>query len=162
MDIISNRTMDITQLAMNGLMDRQHAIASNIANVMTPGFQRKEVAFESQLAEIQEKEDLKDYIKGQNSIEYKPPVMDVFTGDIHKYRIPTLQEKAYLQSNVYEQFKPQLVTDIYSGTDNHGNNVELEREMMDLSKTGTKYMVLSNLERRQFSGLSEVIRGNGQ
>ena len=159
MDIITSRTMEITRLAMDGLIDRQHAIASNIANVNTPNFQRKEVAFESQLAEIQEKEDLKDYIKGQNSIEYKPPMMDVFTGEIHKYRVPTLQEKAYLQSNVYDQFRPQLVTDIYSGTDNHGNNVELEREMMDLSKTGTKYMVLSNLERRNFTGLSEVIRG---
>ena len=159
MDLITNRTIEITHLGMNGLMDRQHAIASNIANVMTPGYQRKEVAFESQLAEIQEKENLKDYIKGQNSIEYKPPMLDVFTGDIHKYRIPTQQEKAYLKSNVYDQFKPQLVTDIYSGTDHHGNNVELEREMMDLSKTGTKYMVLSNLERRQFTGLSEVIRG---
>jgi len=159
MDLITSRTMEITHLGMNGLMDRQHAIASNIANVNTPGYQRKEVAFESQLAEIQEKENLKDYIKGLNSVEYKPPMLDVFTGDIHKYRIPTLQEKAYLQSNVYDQFKPQLVTDIYSGTDRQGNNVELEREMMDLSKTGTKYLVLSNLERRQFSGLSEAIRG---
>ncbi len=159
MDLITNRTIEITQLGMNGLMDRQHAIASNIANVMTPGYQRKEVAFESQLAEIREKEELKDYIKGLNSVEYKPPVMDVFTGEVHKYRIPTLQEKAYLQSNVYDQFKPQLVTDMYSGTDSKGNNVELEREMMDLSKTGTKFLVLSNLERRQFSGLSEVIRG---
>ena len=159
MDLITSRTMEITHLGMNGLMDRQHAIASNIANVNTPGYQRKEVAFESQLAEIQEKENLKEYIKGLNSVEYKPPVLDVFTGEVHKYRVPTLQEKAYLQSNAYDQFKPQLVTDIYSGTDHQGNNVELEREMMDLSKTGTKYMVLSNLERRQFSGLSEVIRG---
>ena len=159
MDLITNRTMTITQLGMNGLMDRQHAIASNIANVTTPGYQRKEVAFESQLAEIQEKEDLKDYIKGMNSVEYKPPVVDAYTGDIHKYRIPSQQEKAYLQANVYDQFRPQLVTDVYSGTDSHGNNVELEREMMDLSKTGTKYMVLSTLERRQFSGLSEVIKG---
>jgi len=159
MDLITDRTMNITKLGMDGLMDRQHAIASNIANVMTPNFQRKEVAFESQLAEIQEREDLKDYIKGQNSIEYRPPNVDVFTGEVHKYRVPTLQEKAYLQSNVYEQFKPQLVNDIFSGSDSKGNNVELEREMMDLSKTGTKYLVLSNLERRQFSGLSDVIRG---
>ena len=159
MDLLTNRTMEITHLGMNGLMDRQHAIASNIANVNTPGYQRKEVAFESQLAEIQEKEDLKDYIKGLNSVEYKPPMIDVFTGEIHKYRVPTIQEKAYLQSNVYDQFRPQLVTDVYSGSDNHGNNVELEREMMDLSKTGTKYMVLSNLERRQFTELTEAIRG---
>ena len=159
MDLISNRTIEITKLGMDGLMDRQHAISSNIANVMTPDFQRKEVAFESQLAEIIEKEDLKDYIKGQNSIEYKPPMVDVFTGEIHTYRTPTQQEKAYLQSNTMEQFRPQVVTDLYSGSDSKGNNVELEREMMDLSKTGTRYLVLSNLERSQFSHLSDVIRG---
>ena len=48
---------------------------------------------------------------------------------------------------------------LYKILKDSGNNVELEREMMDLSKTGTKFMVLSNLERRQFTGLSEVIRG---
>ena len=63
MDLISSRTIDITKLAMDGLMDRQQAISSNIANVVTPGYQRKEVAFESQLAKIIEGEDLKEYIK---------------------------------------------------------------------------------------------------
>ena len=157
--IISSRTIEITKLGMDGLMDRQHAISSNIANVMTPDYLRKEVAFESQLAEIIEKEDLKDYIKGQNSIEYIPPNVDVFTGEIHQYRIPTKQEQAYLKSNTMNDFKPQYVNDIYSGTNIDGNNVEIEREMMDLSKTGTQYLVLSNLERKQFSSLSEVIRG---
>ena len=159
MDLITDRTMEITKLGMDGLIDRQHAISSNIANVMTPGFQRKEVAFESQLNEIIEREDLKDYIKSQNSIEYKPPMVDVFTGEIHKYRTPTLQEKAYLQSNSYDQFKPQVVTDIYSGSDSRGNNVELEREMMDLAKTGVRYNVLSNLERRQFQYMNNAITG---
>ena len=159
MDLISSRTIEITKLGMDGLMQRQHAISSNIANVTTPDYQRKEVAFESQLSEIIEKEDLKDYIKGQNSLEYVPPNIDVFTGEVHRYRTPTLQEKAYLKSNVMEDFKPQYVTDVYSGPNVDGNNVELEREMMDLSKTGTRYMVLSNLERRQFTGLGEVIRG---
>lgn len=159
MDLITNRTIEITKLGMDGLMDRQHAVASNIANVMTPGFQRQEVAFESQLSEIIEREDLKDYIKGQNSIEYKPPMVDVFTGEVHTYRTPTMQEKAYLKSNTMEDFKPQVVTDIYSGGDSSGNNVELEREMMDLSKTGTRFLVLSNLEQRQFTHISEAIRG---
>ena len=159
MDLISSRTIDILKLGMDGLMERQQAISSNIANVMTPDYQRKEVAFESQLAEIIEREDLKDYIKGQNSIEYVPPNVDVFTGEIHTYRTPTMQEKAYLMSNSYEDFKPQYVTDYYSGSNSDGNNVELEREMMDLSKTGTRYLVLSNLARRQFSSLSSVIRG---
>ena len=56
MDLITSRTMEISHLGMNGLMDRQQAISSNIANVMTPDYQRKEVAFESQLSEIIEKE----------------------------------------------------------------------------------------------------------
>lgn len=159
MDLISSRTTEVLRLGMNGLMDRQQAISSNIANVMSPDYQRKEVAFESQLAEIIEKEDLKDFIKGQNSIEYKPPMVDVFTGDIHTYRTPTQQEKAYLKANSFDEFKPQYVTDVYSGSNIDGNNVELEREMMDLSKTGTKYLVLSNLERRQFTNLRNVIQG---
>lgn len=159
MDLISSRTIEITKLGMDGLLDRQQAISSNIANVMTPDYQRKEVAFESQLAEIIEKEDLKDYIKGQNSIKYVPPNIDVFTGEIHTYRTPTLQEKAYLKTNTFDEFKPQYVTDVYSGVNSDGNNVELEREMMDLSKTGTQYLVLSTLERKQFAELSEVIKG---
>ena len=159
MDLITSRTIDILHLGMDGLMDRQHAISSNIANVMTPDYKRKEVAFESQLAEIIEREDLKDYIKGQNSIEYVPPNIDVFTGEVHTYRTPTQQEKAYLMTNSCEDFKPQYVTDVYSGSNSDGNNVELEREMMDLSKTGTRYLVLSNLARRQFESLSNVIRG---
>ena len=159
MDIISSRTIEITKLGMDGLMDRQQAISSNMANVMTPDYQRKEVAFESQLAEIIEKENLKDFIKGQNSIKYEPPNVDVFTGEIHTYRTPTMQEKAYLMTNSCEDFKPQYLTDVYSGSNSDGNNVELEREMMDLSKTGTKYLVLSNLARRQFQSLSNVIRG---
>jgi len=159
MDLISSRTIEITKLGMDGLMDRQHAISSNIANVMTPDYQRKEVAFESQLAEIIEREDLKDYIKGQNSIKYVPPNVDVFTGEVHHYRIPTKQEAAYLKSNTMEDFKPQYVNDIYNGPNIDGNNVELEHEMMDLSKTGTQYLILSNLERRQFNDLQNVIRG---
>lgn len=159
MDLISSRTIEITKLGMDGLMERQQAISSNIANVMTPDYQRKEVAFESQLAEIVEKENLKDYIKGQNSINYVPPNVDAFTGEVHHYRVPTIQEKAYLKSNTFDDFMPQYVTDIYSGSDSQGNNVELEREMMDLSKTGTRYLILSNLERRQFTNLSSAIRG---
>ena len=159
MDIISSRTIEITKLGMDGLIERQQAISSNIANVMTPDYQRKEVAFESQLAKIIEGENLKDYIKGQNSIEYVPPNVDVFTGEVHHYRTPTMQEKAYLQSNLYDEFKPQYVTDVYSGTNSDGNNVELEREMMDLSKTGTQYTLLSTLERRAYSKISTAIRG---
>ena len=161
MDILSSRTSNITQLAMDGLMKRQRAIGANVANVETPGYQRKEVAFESQLSEIIEKEDLKDFIKGQNSIKPKPATYDDFMQmqEAQQYKRPlTIQERRYLISNSYGQFDPQVMDDVYSEGTIDGNNVELEKEMMDLNKNGTKFVVLSNLEKKYFSGLSEVLR----
>ena len=58
-----------------------------------------------------------------------------------------------------ENYKPQYVADIYNGSNIYGNNVELEREMMDLAKTGQQYLVMSTLERRQFANLRNAIQG---
>ena len=159
MDLISSNTMDIMKLGMDGLMQRQKAISANIANVMTPGYVRKEVSFESQLSEIRESADLQDYIKGLNSIKYEPRTIDELTQQAPKYyRTPTMQEKAYLMSDITAGYDPQVLDDIYNGPSTDGNNVDLEKEMMDLSKTGSKYLILSNLESRTFSGLSDIIR----
>ncbi len=163
MDILSSRTSNITQLAMDGLMERQRAISANIANVETPGYQRKEVAFESQLSEIIENEDLKNYLKGQNSIQPKPVTYDDFMQmQVNKeYRRGlTPQEKRYLITNSYGKFDPQVMDDVFSEGTQDGNNVELEREMMDLNKNGTKFVVLSNLEKKYFSGLGDVIKSS--
>ncbi len=159
MNLISSNSMELMKLGMDGLLERQRAVSANIANVMTPGYVRKEVSFESQLAEIKENADLQDYIKGQNSIKYNPNSINEFTREIPKYRVPTVQEKAYLQSDIMANFEPQVVDDIYNGATTDGNNVELEKEVMDLSKTGTKYLILSNLESRAYQGVSDIIRG---
>ena len=71
----------------------------------------------------------------------------------------TPQQKAYLESNSFSEFQPQILADTFNGGSRDGNNVELEKEMMDLSKTGTQYTLLSNLERREYSKISEAIRG---
>ena len=162
MDLITDRTINITHLGMNGLMERQHAVASNIANVMTPGFQRKEVAFESQLSEIIENDNLKNHIKGQNSIKYTPQTVEDFmaVGSINPTppKSLTTQEAKFLQSNLYKNYTPQVMDDVFTEGGQDGNNVELEREMMDLTKAGTKYVILSNLEKRAFTGLNEILK----
>ena len=158
MDLIMSDTMNITKLALDGLTDRQRAISSNIANVMTPGYLRKEVSFESQLAEINEKAELKQYIKEKCSVEYQPTTLEEIMGDYPRYVTPTNLEKAYLQSNIYQDYKPQLMDDIFTGGSRDGNNVELEKEMSDLAKTGTKYKVLTNLEKRNFENIQRIIQ----
>lgn len=162
MDILSSRASNISKLAMDGLLERQRAIGANIANVETPGYLRKEVAFESQLSEIIEREDLKDYIKGQNSIKPAHATYDDFMQmqEAQQYRRPlTTQEKQYLITNSYGQYDPQVMDDVFSEGTLDGNNVELEKEMMDLNKNGTKFVVLSNLEKKYFSEINGVIRG---
>ena len=113
-DFISTRTMDINKLAMDGLMQRQKAITANTANVMTPDYQRKEVNFENQLSEIIENDELKQYIKGQNSIQYNPTSLDMVMGSEGKPSL-TAQQAKYLQSDIYDKYDPQIIDDVVSG-----------------------------------------------
>jgi len=159
MDLITSRTMDVTGKALNGLHERQRAIGANIANVMTPGYKREEVAFEGQLANIIQKDEVKQYLKGQNSIEHTPTELERMTGVSDEKKRLSPQEIAFLKENERGPFKPQIMNDIFSDGVKDGNNVELEKEMMDLTKTGTQYVILSKMQQKSYSGLAEVIKG---
>jgi len=158
MDLISTRTTDITKYALDGLMVRQQAITANTANVMTPDYQRKEVNFENQLKEMVEKDDLKRYIKGQNSIQYNPSSIDMAVGYNKPQRL-TPQEANYLQSDISNDFNPQVTDDTMSGSSESGNNVNMEKEIMDMAKVGTQYTILTNLQQRSFKNTLDVIKG---
>lgn len=159
-DLITTRAIDVTKLAMDGLMMRQKAITANTANVITPNYQRKEVNFESQLKEIIEKDDLKQYIKEQNGLQYNPASLDMVTEQSVGSGL-TPQESRFLESDIYGNYNPQITDDTQSGSDSTGNNVNLESEVMDMANVGLRYNVLANLESRQFKNLSDVIKGNG-
>lgn len=160
MDLISNRTIDITKMAMDGLMLRQKAITANTANVMTPDYQRKEVNFESQLKEIIEKDDLKTYIKEQNSIQYNPTSLDMVMDKSVQNGL-TPQQDRYLKSDIYNSYNPQIVDDVESGSDSNGNNVNLESEVMNMAAVGLRYNVLATLEQKQLGNIRNAIRGDG-
>lgn len=167
MDLISTRTIDMTKLALDGLMMRQKAITANTANVMTPDYQRKDVAFESQLKEIIEKDDLKTYIKEKNSIEYNPTSLDMALGSSQSSRGQygagpgiTQQEANYLQSDIYDNYNPQITDDTLAGSDRQGNNVDLESEVMSMASVGMKYNVLATLESKQLKNIGGAIKGD--
>jgi len=159
MDLISNRTIDVTKLAMDGLMLRQKAIVANTANVITPDYQRKEVNFENQLKEIIEKDDLKTYIKEQNSIQYNPTSLDMVTNQSGNQGL-TPQQTRYLQSDIYNGYNPQITDDTESGSDSTGNNVNLESEVMDMANVGLRYNVLATLEGKQLGLIGAAIKGS--
>lgn len=149
----SYRTIEITRMAMSGLIDRQQAISANTANVLTPNYQRKEVAFEDQLRDMIQKEDTKEQIKSANSaaLSYKATTLD-------ELKQPNIQQMALLTKNNFDSYKPEVLTDMASSNPETGNNVNVEKEMMDMAKAGTQFGILANLENKMFGGLAEVIR----
>lgn len=149
----SSRAVEITRMAMNGLIARQQAITANTANVMTPDYQRKEVAFEDQLRDIIQKEDVKKEIKLANSaaVSYNATSLD-------EIRRPSAQQLAMLNQNSFNSYKPEVIGDMAEPNSNNGNNVNIEKEMMDMAKAGTQYSILASLEGKMLNGLSEVIK----
>lgn len=159
MDLITTRTIDITKFALDGLMARQKAITANTANVFSPDYSRKEVNFESQLKEMVEKDDLKQTLKLQNSLNYNPNSLDAAVSFDSMPSKLTAQQAKYLQSDIYSNFSPQITDDTISAASEDGNNVDLEKEVMDMAKVGTQYSILSNLEQRAFKLIGDVIKG---
>jgi flagellar basal body rod protein FlgB len=162
-DLISSRAIDITKLALDGLMERQRAISSNTANVMTPNYVRQQVSFEGQLQNMIDNDDVKESLKMGNSLQYTPSARDLALGNIsetenRKIEL-TPQQKAYLQTGLYSNYSPEVSDDTSSGTYENGNNVNMEQEVMDMAKTGTQYNVLSNLEQRSIQNIASAIKG---
>ena len=149
---LTTRAMDVTKLALDGLIQRQQAIASNTANVMTPDYQRRDVVFEDQLQEMLKKDDIKKEIKAINSAYYAHNSLDTV--------IPVKNIKILTQNN-FEGYKPEIIRDYSALNPETGNNVNIEAEMMDMAKVGIQYNTLSTLEGKMFENLTNVIKSGG-
>ncbi len=157
MDFTSSNKIEIAKLALDGLYERQRAIAANVVNVNTPNYQRKDVVFEDKLNEIINKEELKNEIKQANSMlvknqNYLPidRLLKETNGD---------DVKAFLQEDNYSQFEVETLMDMSKYDSENDNNVILEKEMMDMTEAAMRYNILSTLQGRNFSGLQSVIKG---
>lgn len=149
---LTTRAMDVTKLALDGLIQRQQAIASNTANVMTPGYQRKDVVFEDQLQEMLKKDDLKREIKAINSAYYAHNSLETVMPN---------KELKILTQNSFDGYKPEIIRDYTGIRPETGNNVNVEAEMMDMAKVGIQYNTLSTVQGKMFESLSSVIRSGG-
>ncbi len=149
MDFLDTRTRTITGMALDGLYERQKAIASNTANALTPNYRRKEVEFEVQLQKKIQEYDYQEEVKVDNSNLYRENPAEA----LKKFDIAQM-----IFREDSEPFTPTVREDTY-GLDGNGNNVSLEREMMQTAKTGTQYTILSTLLGSSFDQLEQVIKG---
>lgn len=172
MDLFNVRAIEVSNLAMDGLLERQTAIASNTANAMTPDYQRKRVAFEDQLRTIIDKDNVRRDLRMKNSLSYQNDKS--YQPGMHKQINPMTQNLAQNPAARLPQEQMMYIQQVNADTNNYdpevirdtrwidygnGNNVNVEEEMMDMAKTGQQYNVLATVQGRFVSNLLDVVRG---
>lgn len=156
MRFIDSKTIDVTTLALDGLMKKHKAISANIANAEVAGYKREDVSFEDQLNQILEKEYEQESFKSINS---KLPYMkNTSMVEIQQMSAAT-KAKAIEARQAYGAFKPILSQDDSEMTSANGNTVNVEKEMVELAKNTTKYSVLAENVAKKLQGLQEIIKG---
>lgn len=157
MDFVSDRTMDITTLAMDGLMKKQKVLSANIANAEVKGYQRQDVSFESKLKSILEVEDEQQRLKEANSTLTTKSRDAAFMGaaDLSYHA----SAKALEARRAYAEYTPDIKSDDSPAIAADGNNVNIEKEMVEMAKNSSKFMVLSELQSRMMRHTGEIIKG---
>lgn len=126
------------EFAMKGLSLRSKAIAGNIANVNTPQYKRKVVNFEEELqkqTQAQTDSDVPDVVMAATAPGHMSP------------------DKAITE----DKFNLSIEEDETFHT--NGNSVDIDREMVELSKTGMRFKALTKLASKQLEKIRGIIRG---
>jgi len=131
LDLIHDATLEAMGRYMTRLSKRQEIVASNIANIDTPGYRTKDVSFHATMQEF-----LAD---GVAPLKASQPE--------HMVR----REWSYmpLGPEVFE------VTGLPMRSDR--NNVDLDREMLKLSETSFGYSLVTQLLRAKFRTIASSI-----
>lgn len=119
------------QKGLEGLSLRYQAIAYNMANVDTPGFQRVEVQFEEALKEALAKA---SDIPG-TSLMPSPTFFEIMEG-----------------------VQPKMVVDDSPPLRLDGSNVDIDQESVALAETSGRYLALAELLSRRYDGIKMAIR----
>lgn len=154
MDLISSLTSQVMNKALDGLSMRHKAIASNLANVDTPGYRRRDVSFEDRLqSAIQKEQGNSAQTLRQASNARSLPLVANRPGHI----------ALDLSNQSFEALQPQPEVIEAEGHQyrNDGNTVDVENEMVQLAKNTQRFTAITNLESRNFKSIRSVITGGG-
>jgi len=165
MEFYSDGIIESSTLALNGLSERNRLIAANIANNNTPGYKRVDLKFEDQLASIMRNE----HEKQQSKQEFSQALMQVPNTLLHanfgdESALNTQNSKFIPIGNSdtnYGSFQPEVTNNDYVSEKQDGNNVNIEYEMAELAKNGTKYAAVSNLLNKRIMLMTDMIKAGG-
>jgi flagellar basal-body rod protein FlgB len=129
LDFFHNDTMNAMEAYMTRLARREQVVASNLANIDTPGFKTKDMSFHATMQEL----------LSENSIDLRTERPGHNPGMV----------QAFPQAQVFE------VQGLTSREDQ--NNVDLDREMLNLSETSFAYSLMTQMVRGKFRTIASSI-----
>ncbi len=121
---------NVIQKSLDAAWSRNEIISQNIANVDTPGYKRKDVAFEEYLINSKKR------ITGNRTDVRHIPISP---SDIDSVEPTVTQDYSKLSMRI------------------DGNNVDIDTEMADLAKNSIKFNALTQMLNGSFSKIKSVI-----
>ncbi len=138
----TNTTNFLLERALDAESVRRKVISNNVANVDTPHFKRSEVNFESELKRaIDQNRELAEN-------DYPGAVTD-------ERHIP------FIQMRDVKGVGSRINLDYSTSLRNDGNNVDIEKEMVDAAKNLMRYNAFITSLNQNFKVLKMVMRTNG-
>ena|SRR5690554_6084587 len=131
--LLTDGTNHVLQLALDAAAERQRVSAHNLANVNTPDFKRQEVQFEEKL-------------KAALFASPKLPLTKT-----HERHLPRPLALSELQHKV--------VTDNSTSMRSDGNNVDIDREMVQLSMNQLQYNAVTQVLNNRYGTLRYILQG---
>ncbi|MBP7901211.1 MAG: flagellar basal body rod protein FlgB [Spirochaetes bacterium] len=138
----TNTTNFLLERALDAESVRRKVISNNVANVDTPHFKRSEVNFESELKRAIE----------QNRELAENDYPGAVTEERH---IP------FIQMRDVKGVGSRINLDYSTSLRNDGNNVDIEKEMVDAAKNLMRYNAFITSLNQNFKVLKMAMRTNG-
>ncbi len=151
MDLVSSFTNEVVRKALDGYSTRHTAIASNLANVDTPGYRKKSVSFEGQLSKAIDKHYRNNPVQQADNDEALP--LKVSRQAKHIAPNPVI--------NTIDDVEPMMTEAEGTLNRNDRNSVDVESEMVSLAKNTQYYVALNNIQGRMLRSIKGVIQNSG-
>ena len=126
-----NSTYSMLSKVLDLRSQRHSLISSNIANADTPGYKAGKIQFEDELNKI---------MPSNNRLQLKRTC------------------EQHLPQADLDKMKPEVVLECGAVQRVDGNTVDLDKEIVDMSKNQLMYGALAQILRKKFDGLMSVIK----
>lgn len=146
-DLISSQVSRVLEKALDGVSKRHTAIAGNIANAETPGYNAINLEFE---------DNLKQAIDAENASASNRQKMQM--GQMRTSNDKHFNPGSFVTHGAHSQNMIERVSFDYT---QKNKGVDIESQMAYLTKNSMQYSALTRLEGRAFNALRSVIKSSG-